>query len=186
MVTVCFVSVTGLPFAIVVRSSHSPERGFLRQAALAAVAGAPDALACKDRGEVADPRLLLANRGSGKLVRPRPDRLLARRAAADAWRPPLPRNDRSTRRPSACTRAPPSPRAARVDASRGTRPGSACLPPAARCRPEGRRAAPWPRPDASLPSRTPPRRSSPGQVPRLRGSLRAGREPGTSPKAECR
>lgn len=64
---VCFVSVTGLPFAIVVRSSRSPERGFLRQAAVATVAGAPDALAGKDLCEVADRRLLLTNRGRGKL-----------------------------------------------------------------------------------------------------------------------
>src|SRR4029450_7129681 len=50
----------------------------------------------------------------------------------------------------------------------------------------GRRAAPWPRPDASLRSRTPPRRSTPAQVPRLHGALREDTEPGTTPKAECR
>ena len=123
LVTVCFVSVTGLPFAIVVRSSHSPERGFLRRTAFAAVAGAPDAPACEDLREVADPCLVLANRGSGKLcdLGRIDSSLVSRRRRSDGLRCRV-TIDRSDPRRDVRERT-PSPRAARVDASRGTRPG---------------------------------------------------------------
>ncbi len=119
-------------------------------------------------------------------LRPRPDRLLARRpprealaASAAAYR---------------STHATPvemyegaaiAARSSRGCVSRNSS-GIRVPPPEARCRPEGRRAVPWPRPDAAFPSPAPPRPSTPGRAPPPRGRLHAGTEPGTSPEAECR